>query len=286
VRSLHSHGGRLYIGGDFTTAGGVSAQFVASWDGASWSPLQGGADYSVWALGSLQGEVHAGGYFQAACGGALASPGWARYLVTGAPWIAYHPTSLTRASGQDAFFSAEPATGYTGSSYRWYRNGMPLHDNGQAKTTLASTVSGAATRYLSIRSVSAADVGYYQLVVTNGNGSDTSSTATLTVDGTTDAPPAGPPIASVFEGIGPNPARGSAHLVFTLAREARVRVNVRDVAGRRVRVMDVGVMPPGLHRSPWDGRGSDGTPASTGLYFVELEVEGRPVGVRRLTLLR
>jgi len=33
-------GGRgLYAGGWFTTAGGVSAERIAKWDGASWSPL-------------------------------------------------------------------------------------------------------------------------------------------------------------------------------------------------------------------------------------------------------
>ena len=32
----------LYAGGDFTTAGGVSANYIAKWDGESWSALGSG----------------------------------------------------------------------------------------------------------------------------------------------------------------------------------------------------------------------------------------------------
>ena len=34
--------GNLYAGGDFTTAGGVSANRIAKWDGSSWSALGSG----------------------------------------------------------------------------------------------------------------------------------------------------------------------------------------------------------------------------------------------------
>ena len=34
--------GNLYAGGDFTTAGGVSANSIAKWDGSSWSALGSG----------------------------------------------------------------------------------------------------------------------------------------------------------------------------------------------------------------------------------------------------
>ena len=42
-------GTNLYIGGKFTTAGGVSANNIARWDGASWVPLGSGmTQFSVW----------------------------------------------------------------------------------------------------------------------------------------------------------------------------------------------------------------------------------------------
>jgi Immunoglobulin I-set domain len=43
-------GPSLYAGGRFTTAGGVSANNIAKWDGSSWSSLGMGTDGIVWAM--------------------------------------------------------------------------------------------------------------------------------------------------------------------------------------------------------------------------------------------
>jgi hypothetical protein len=74
VRALALDGsGKLYAGGYFTTAGGVSANHIAVWDGSSWSPLgsgMGGTDYpDVYAL-ALDGSenLYAGGWFTTAGG--------------------------------------------------------------------------------------------------------------------------------------------------------------------------------------------------------------------------
>ena len=42
----------LYVGGDFTSAGGVGANYVARWDSRTgvWSPLGGGTSGVVYAL--------------------------------------------------------------------------------------------------------------------------------------------------------------------------------------------------------------------------------------------
>jgi hypothetical protein len=70
VRALAvSATGELFAGGDFTTAGGVSASRVARWDGANWSPLGSGVNNAVYALGvNDSGEVYAGGFFNNAGG--------------------------------------------------------------------------------------------------------------------------------------------------------------------------------------------------------------------------
>ena len=44
------HAPALYAGGDFTTAGGVSVNYIAKWNGSIWSPLGAGADSFVKAL--------------------------------------------------------------------------------------------------------------------------------------------------------------------------------------------------------------------------------------------
>ncbi len=60
----------LYIGGDFTTAGGVSANRIASWNGTTWAALGTGVDAPVRALLVFGGTVVAGGDFTTAGGNA------------------------------------------------------------------------------------------------------------------------------------------------------------------------------------------------------------------------
>jgi hypothetical protein len=63
----------LYAGGGFTTAGGVSANHIAMWDGSSWSPLGSGLDGPVSALVLRgDGKLYAGGLFTTA-GGVIAN---------------------------------------------------------------------------------------------------------------------------------------------------------------------------------------------------------------------
>ncbi len=57
--------GNLYAGGQFTTAGGVSATRIARWDGAAWSPVGNGFNSTVWALTASGSSVYAGGDFTA-----------------------------------------------------------------------------------------------------------------------------------------------------------------------------------------------------------------------------
>jgi hypothetical protein len=77
-------------------------------------------------------------------------------------------------------------------------------------------------------------------------------------------------------GVSPNPARQGCTIVFSLAREGAARLEIFDLAGRRVRTLERGVLAAGEHRTRWDGRGADGRPAGAGLYFAALSSgEGR-----------
>ncbi len=59
--------GNLYAGGTFITAGGVSANYVARWDGSAWSSLGSGLNSSVHALAiDSAGNLYAGGWFTTA----------------------------------------------------------------------------------------------------------------------------------------------------------------------------------------------------------------------------
>jgi hypothetical protein len=68
------HGPQLYVGGRFQSAGGLSVNRIARWDGSSWSALGGGMDSAVQVLtvfddGSGSGPaLYAGGIFTTAGG--------------------------------------------------------------------------------------------------------------------------------------------------------------------------------------------------------------------------
>ena len=61
--------GNLYAGGDFHTAGGVTVNHVAKWNGSAWSALSTGTDSTVYAL-TIDGSnnLYAGGSFVTAGG--------------------------------------------------------------------------------------------------------------------------------------------------------------------------------------------------------------------------
>ncbi len=67
----------------------------------------------------------------------------------------------------------------------------------------------------------------------------------------------------------PNPSADATTLAFTLPRAGTARLDVIDLAGRRVWSHE-GVFAAGVQGVRWDGRGSDGSPVRAGVYFVRL----------------
>ena len=79
--------GSLYVGGSFTSAGGVAANNIARWDSAtsSWHPLGSGTNSTVNALAvGPDGTLYAGGFFSSA--GGVPAYGVARWNETVATW--------------------------------------------------------------------------------------------------------------------------------------------------------------------------------------------------------
>src|SRR2546426_1145573 len=63
VLALAVPGNEVYAGGYFTNAGGIAADYIAKWDGSSWTALGSGMNGAVFALAVLGGDVYAGVYF-------------------------------------------------------------------------------------------------------------------------------------------------------------------------------------------------------------------------------
>ena len=88
------------------------------------------------------------------------------------PQITSQPSSRTNLVGTAATFAVS-AAGVAPLSYQWLKNGANLSDT--------SNIAGSTTNQLNITSADVADAGTYSVVVSNANGSVTSSAATLTV---------------------------------------------------------------------------------------------------------
>lgn len=71
----------------------------------------------------------------------------------------------------------------------------------------------------------------------------------------------------------PNPFHPRTTISFAVAAGAdKVRLDVVDVTGRRVRTLVDGALLPGIHSAVWDGRAGDGRPVGSGIYFTRLQV--------------
>ena len=68
IRAVAVSGNTMYVGGSFTTIGGVAARHIAKWDGSAWSSLGGGTNDTVAAITVSGTDVFVGGWFTRAGG--------------------------------------------------------------------------------------------------------------------------------------------------------------------------------------------------------------------------
>ncbi|HET9327784.1 MAG TPA: FG-GAP-like repeat-containing protein [Candidatus Eisenbacteria bacterium] len=96
-----------------------------------------------------------------------------------------------------------------------------------------------------------------------------------------------PEIPSALElaAILPTPSRGVANIGFALPRTGRVRLDVLDLAGRRVTTLHEGSLEAGRHQRVWKGERTTGGLAPAGVYLVRLWTE-QGERVRRVVWMR
>ena len=126
---------------------------------------------------------------------------------------------------------------------------------------------------------------WYGVVVVNDNGQPGTYTIKVrpgTTVGVGDAPAA----EAGLMGVSPNPARGKATFRFALTQAGNVSFRVLDMAGRVVASMPAQRWEAGSWTLPWDGAASDGRALAAGVYFVQMELDGRRLGQQRLALVR
>jgi hypothetical protein len=141
VNAMAITGSNVYVGGFFTNAGGSRANWIAKWNGSSWSALASGMNSNVSALAISGNDLYAGGAFTAA-GGKL-SAYIARAYLPALPALSVLRSgadlTLSWPSADTAGFALEQAAALI-TPPSWLTNNAPITDNGTNKyVTLPAT---------------------------------------------------------------------------------------------------------------------------------------------------
>jgi hypothetical protein len=78
----------------------------------------------------------------------------------------------------------------------------------------------------------------------------------------------------------PNPFNASTELRIGLPRESDLRLEVYDVAGRRVAARDIARMSAGWQSVTFDGRDARGRPLASGVYFAKVTALGETRSIK------
>ena len=166
VYELVVSGGDLYAGGRFTTAGGGAANYIAKWDGSSWSALGSGLNDYVYALAASGGDLYVGGQFTMAGGKRSAYVAKARLGTP--PYITQQPIQVNQGYVGGTVTFTVAAGGTEPLAYQWMFGGT-------------NAIPAATNANLVLTGLQVSDSGSYSCIITNVFGSVTSSHVVLTV---------------------------------------------------------------------------------------------------------
>lgn len=93
------------------------------------------------------------------------------------------------------------------------------------------------------------------------------------------------PKAVALQPAYPNPARGPATISFQLPAKGRVRLEVFNIVGQRIKILANREFEAGYHKLAWNGRDEQGREVSNGIYFYKLEA-GQARLTSKLVILR
>lgn len=83
-----------------------------------------------------------------------------------------------------------------------------------------------------------------------------------------------------------SPSRSGGRIQIALGVPATVALQIFDVAGRCVRHLGVGTLPPGIHRRDWDGFDDRGQRVASGMYLITLTTSDLTLRQKFLVLRR
>ncbi len=277
VTSLLSASGDLFVGGEFTEAGGTPASGIAVWDGATWNDFAGGVHDGFWQtivydMLVKDGDLYLGGDF-----GAVGTQG--QVSVNIARWV---DGSLTPVFLQE--FEVVAAAGAVTATWRTTGpSGVPDFEltaeaNGEVRTVPHQAAADGCFQAVDRPGGTAAvtRVTYTLWHRQLGREAELLARRTITL---------GIPSAVRLVGASPNPFNPVTTVIFELDHAQSVWLGVYDLSGRMVAQLTEGVFPAGRHEVRWPGTDRFGAPIGSGTYIVRLKAAGETESCK-LAILR
>jgi hypothetical protein len=72
----------------------------------------------------------------------------------------------------------------------------------------------------------------------------------------------------------PNPFNSETAIEYSLAKEGKVKIDVYNILGQKVKTLVDEKQAAGHKRITWDGKNNMGQPVGSGMYFYRIEAEG------------
>ena len=228
VMAVAYYNGDLFVGGSFTSIGGVAANNIAKWSSSSgWSAVGSGAENYVTALTVYNGDLYVTGGFTSA-GGLVNTVGIAKYHTTATP---IGLISFTASPNPDKSVTLNWATSQETDNDHFE---IERSADGNDFTT-AGILTGEGTvrdgkEYQFVDEKSLSGTSYYRLKQVDKTGNFTfSSIAEVYL-----SIPEGISIEEIF----PNPVVNSYLLTVNSSEESAAHFEMTDILGKTVRNVD------------------------------------------------
>jgi hypothetical protein len=294
VYALAVVGNEVYVGGFFTSAGGVSANSVARFNTQTntWSSLGTGSSNGVFggveALAVSGNEVYVGGYFTSA--GGVSARNVARFNTQTNTWSSLGTGS---SNGVDSVVFALAVVGnevYVGGEFR---SAGGVSANGVARfntqTNTWSTLGTGSSNGVSIGGVSG---GVYALAVSGNEvyvggrfisaGGVSANGVARWNSGTSRVEQLSPTAPKTFllEQNYPNPFNPSTTIRYQLPVASEVKLEVYDVLGKKIATLVNERQSAGSYQVVWNASG-----LSSGTYFYRLQA-GTFVETKKMIMVK
>ncbi len=278
-------GDELYVAGDFTHAGETQVNYVARWDGTTWSDVGGGISVYGGGPTGLRGvDVHGDqlvvvGYLHLAGGVETSNiAGW-----NGEEWSAFGEgadrngqASLSVASYKGLLYVGGDFTDTAGSAAQ----ALAVWD-GESWQAVDDGLSGGEFFGPSVYDMSIAGEGETASLLMGGsfdsaNGEPTDQVARYTYcEEPSNVVWPDPRTQPLKLRLFPNPATAGASYAIQLSEAAHVRVSLVDAAGRHVDELWDRSLAPGVHQFNLD-MNRDRLPRG-GVHYLRVVADGRSV---------